>query len=123
VPADSLLRRIFVAKKTATKKHPRSSLPTNQALAFKGIIMQTLELKIPPVVQVFVTASLMWTLTIAVPSFGFTLSASSLVAIVFAVVGVAFALRAYWSFGRRAQPSTREYQINPLALSLAEPIE
>jgi protein-S-isoprenylcysteine O-methyltransferase Ste14 len=62
------------------------------ALDFKGIIMKTLELKIPPVVQVFVTASLMWVLVVAVPSLDFTLSASLLVAIVFAVIGVAFAL-------------------------------
>ncbi|MFQ3186036.1 MAG: protein-S-isoprenylcysteine O-methyltransferase Ste14 [Marinomonas primoryensis] len=72
--------------------------PLFEALDFKGIIMQTLELKIPPVVQVLVTASLMWTLAVAVPSFGFTLSVSSLVAIVFAAIGVAFALRGVLEF-------------------------
>ncbi|MFI0472670.1 methyltransferase family protein [Halomonas sp. HMF6819] len=60
--------------------------------------MQTLELKIPPVILVLFTASLMWTLAVAVPSLGFTLSASPLVALVFAATGIAFALLGVWEF-------------------------
>ncbi|WP_252106580.1 MULTISPECIES: isoprenylcysteine carboxylmethyltransferase family protein [unclassified Halomonas] len=60
--------------------------------------MQTLELKIPPVILVLFTASLMWTLAVAVPSLGFTLSASPLVAQVFAATGIAFALLGVWEF-------------------------
>ena len=54
--------------------------------------MQTLELKIPPVIQVLVIASLMWLLAITAPGLGFTLPASALVALVLAAMGVAFAL-------------------------------
>nr|WP_286086864.1 isoprenylcysteine carboxylmethyltransferase family protein [Halomonas sp. S3-1-1] len=64
----------------------------------QGIIVQTLELKIPPVILVLFTASLMWTLAVAVPSLGFTLSASPLVAQVFAATGIAFALLGVWEF-------------------------
>ena len=85
------------------------------ALDFKGIIMQTLELKIPPVVQVLVTASLMWALAIAVPSLDFTLSASPLVAIVFAVIGVAFALCGVLEFrsaGTTVDPRVPEQSVS-----------
>ncbi|KAA1172886.1 isoprenylcysteine carboxylmethyltransferase family protein [Marinobacter salinexigens] len=54
--------------------------------------MLTLELKIPPVILVLVTALLMWTLAVAVPGLGFTLSSSPLIALVPAAIGVAFAL-------------------------------
>jgi protein-S-isoprenylcysteine O-methyltransferase Ste14 len=67
-------------------------------LCVKGIIVQTLELKVPPVILVLVTASLMWTLAAVVPSLGFTLFSSSLVALVLAVIGVAFALLGVWEF-------------------------
>ena len=53
-----------------------------QALGAQGIIVQTLELKIPPVILVLVTASLMWTLAVAVPSLGFTLLASLLAGVI-----------------------------------------
>ena len=72
--------------------------PFMQALCVKGIIVQTLELKVPPVILVLVTASLMWTLAAVVPSLGFTLFSSSLVALVLAVIGVAFALLGVWEF-------------------------
>jgi len=54
--------------------------------------VQTLELRIPPVIQVFIVGSLMWTLEVALPSLGFTLPASPLLALAFAAVGVTFAL-------------------------------
>jgi protein-S-isoprenylcysteine O-methyltransferase Ste14 len=68
------------------------------ALGTKGIIVQTLELKIPPVVLVLVTAGFMWTLAFAVPGLDFSLPASSLVALVFAATGGAFALLGVWEF-------------------------
>jgi protein-S-isoprenylcysteine O-methyltransferase Ste14 len=61
-------------------------------LGAQGIIVQALELKIPPVILVLVTASFMWTLAVAVPSLSFTLFSSLVPALVFAAVGVAFAL-------------------------------
>ena len=60
--------------------------------------MQTLELKIPPVILVLVTAGFMWTLAFAVPGLDFSLFASSLVALVFAATGGAFALLGVWEF-------------------------
>ena len=60
--------------------------------------MQTLELKIPPVILVLVTAGIMGTLAFALPGLGFTLPASSFVALVFAATGVAFALLGVWEF-------------------------
>lgn len=54
--------------------------------------METLELKIPPVVQVILVAALMWTLAILLSTPALTFSASPLVAVVLALAGVAFAL-------------------------------
>lgn len=54
--------------------------------------MQRLELKIPPVVQVLVVAGLMWALAATAPSLDFTFPWSSLVALVIAATGFAFAL-------------------------------
>lgn len=93
------------------------------ALDTKGIIVQTLELKIPPVIQVHVAASLMWTLAVAFPSPGFTLSGSPLVALVFALIGFIFALLGVMEFDQQAQLSTHECRLNPLALSFAVSIE
>ena len=79
------------------------------ALGTKGIIVQTLELKIPPVVLVLVTAGFMWTLAFAVPGLDFSLPASSLVALVFAATGGAFALLGVWEFrsaGTTVDPRT-----------------
>ncbi|KPQ28313.1 MAG: putative protein-S-isoprenylcysteine methyltransferase [Marinobacter excellens HL-55] len=77
--------------------------------------MQTLELKIPPVVQVLVTAGFMWTLAVTVPSLGFTLSASSLIALVFAAIGVAFALLgvlAFRSAGTTVDPRVPDQSVS-----------
>ena len=77
--------------------------------------MQTLELKIPPIVQVLVTASLMWTLAVSVPSLGFTLSMSPLVALVVAVVGVAFALLGILEFrsaGTTVDPRVPDHSVS-----------
>ncbi len=78
--------------------------------------MQTLELKIPPVVQVLVTASLMWTLAVAVPSLGFTLSVSPLVALVFAAIGFAFALLGVLEF--RSAGTTVDPRVPDQSVSL-----
>jgi len=77
--------------------------------------VQTLELKIPPVVQVLVTAGFMWTLAVTVPSLGFTLSASSLIALVFAAIGVAFALLgvlAFRSAGTTVDPRVPDQSVS-----------
>ena len=78
--------------------------------------MQTLELKIPPVVLVLFTASLMWTLTIAVPNLAFTLPLSSLVALVLAAIGVAFALLGVWEF--RSAGTTVDPRVPDQSVSL-----
>ncbi|PFG10699.1 methyltransferase family protein [Marinobacter sp. LV10MA510-1] len=78
--------------------------------------MQTLELKIPPVVQVLVTASIMWTLAVAVPSLGFTLSGSPLVALVFAAIGFAFALLGVLEF--RSAGTTVDPRVPDQSVSL-----
>ena len=78
--------------------------------------MQALELKIPPVVQVLVAAGLMWTLAVAVPSLGFTLSASPLVALVFAAIGLAFALLGVWEF--RSAGTTVDPRVPDQSVSL-----
>lgn len=58
----------------------------------EGGVVQALELKIPPVVQVLIIAGLMWILAAVVPSLGFTFSASPFVALVLAAAGVVIAL-------------------------------
>ena len=78
--------------------------------------MQTLELKIPPVILVLATASLMWTLAIAVPSLGFTLSASPLVALVSAATGIAFALLGVLEF--RSAGTTVDPRVPDQSVSL-----
>jgi len=87
-----------------------------QALGAQGIIVQTLELKIPPVILVLVTASLMWTLAVAVPSLGFTLLASLLAALVFAAIGVAFALLGVLEF--RSAGTTVDPRVPDQSVSL-----
>jgi len=86
------------------------------ALGAQGIIVQTLELKIPPVILVLVTASLMWTLAVAVPSLGFTLLASLLAALVFAAIGVAFALLGVLEF--RSAGTTVDPRVPDQSVSL-----
>jgi protein-S-isoprenylcysteine O-methyltransferase Ste14 len=86
------------------------------ALGSKGIIVQTLELKIPPVILVLVTASLMWTLAVAVPSLDFTLSSSSLVALVLAAIGIGFALLGVWEF--RSAGTTVDPRVPDQSVSL-----
>jgi len=78
--------------------------------------VQTLELKIPPVILVLVTASLMWTLAVAVPSLGFTLLASLLAALVFAAIGVAFALLGVLEF--RSAGTTVDPRVPDQSVSL-----
>jgi protein-S-isoprenylcysteine O-methyltransferase Ste14 len=85
-------------------------------LGAQGIIVQTLELKIPPVILVLVTASLMWTLAVAVPSLGFTLLASLLAALVFAAIGVAFALLGVLEF--RSAGTTVDPRVPDQSVSL-----
>ncbi|MBS3805620.1 MAG: isoprenylcysteine carboxylmethyltransferase family protein [Oleiphilaceae bacterium] len=78
--------------------------------------MQTLELKIPPVILVLVTASLMWTSAVVVPSLSFTLSASPFVALVFAAIGVAFALLGVLEF--RSAGTTVDPRVPDQSVSL-----
>lgn len=69
--------------------------------------MQRLELKIPPVVQVLVVAGLMWVLAATAPGLDFTSPWSSLVALVIAATGSAFALlgvREFRSAGTTVDP-------------------
>ncbi|RMJ02947.1 hypothetical protein DOQ08_02412 [Marinobacter litoralis] len=60
--------------------------------------MERLELKIPPVVQVFIFAGLMWISAVLLPALSITLSASPLVALILASAGVAFALLGVLAF-------------------------
>lgn len=69
--------------------------------------MEKLELKIPPVVQVVITAVLMWTLDVLLQSLSITFPALSLVALFLASTGVAFALLGvleFWSAGTTVDP-------------------
>jgi protein-S-isoprenylcysteine O-methyltransferase Ste14 len=85
-------------------------------LGAQGITVQTLELKIPPFIQVLVTASLMWALAVAVPSLGFTLSVSPLVALLLAAIGVAFALLGVLEF--RSAGTTVDPRVPDQSVSL-----
>lgn len=57
-----------------------------------GTTMQSLELKIPPVVQVLVIAGLMYALAASVPGLGFTLPGSAYVALALAATGAGVGL-------------------------------
>jgi protein-S-isoprenylcysteine O-methyltransferase Ste14 len=85
-------------------------------LGAKGIIVKTLELKIPPVILVLVTAGLMWALEVAVPSLGFTLSASPFIALALAAMGAAFALLGVLAF--RAAGTTVDPRVPDQSVSL-----
>jgi protein-S-isoprenylcysteine O-methyltransferase Ste14 len=67
--------------------------------------MSVLELKIPPLVVVLVTAALMWLVARAVPELGFLVPARDFVAISFALVGVTTSALGVVSF-RRAGTTT-----------------
>lgn len=54
--------------------------------------MDKLELKVPPVIQMAISAGLMWILAVLLPELSIAFFASSLVALVLASIGVAFAL-------------------------------
>lgn len=62
------------------------------ALGADGNIVQALELKIPPVVLVFITAALMWVLASVVPNPGFAFSAAPVVAVILASAGTVVSL-------------------------------
>lgn len=73
--------------------------------------MNTLELKIPPIVQVFIVAGLMWALAGLLPGLGFALPASLLVALGLATTGVVVALlgvQAFRSAGTTVDPRIPE---------------
>jgi len=78
------------------------------AFGAKGIIVQTLELRIPPVVLVLVMAGLMWALkVVTAPSLGFAFPLSLFVALVVGTAGFAFALlgvREFRSAGTTVDP-------------------
>lgn len=77
--------------------------------------MESLELKIPPVVQVFLIAGLMWSLAAALPILDVVLWVSSPLALVFALVGITFALAGVWEFrsaGTTVDPRTPDQSEN-----------
>ncbi|WP_404366832.1 methyltransferase family protein [Marinobacter sp.] len=78
--------------------------------------METLELKIPPVVQVLIIAGLMWTLAATLPAAGFTFSATPLVAPAVAIAGVVFALLGVLEF--RSAGTTVDPRVPDQSVSL-----
>jgi protein-S-isoprenylcysteine O-methyltransferase Ste14 len=70
--------------------------------------MQILELKVPPVAVVLVTAGLMWLVAWAVPASGFLFPASDIVAMCLAIAGVVTSALGVISF-RRARTT-----VNPM---------
>ena len=60
--------------------------------------MDKLELKVPPVIQVAISAGLMWIVTILLPELHIALSASSLIALILTSIGVGVALFGVWAF-------------------------
>lgn len=73
--------------------------------------MKTLELKIPPVVQVLVTAGLMWALAVVFPMRGLVFPASHLLALAIAAPGAVFVLLgvlAFQSAGTTVDPRAPE---------------
>lgn len=63
-------------------------------------MMEKLELRIPPVVQVVIFAMLMWLLERWFPGATVELPANLWIAVVFAVAGIAIALSGVWAFRR-----------------------
>jgi len=61
-------------------------------LGTKGISVDRLELKVPPVIQMAISAGLMLIFAVLLPALSIAFFASSLVALVLASIGVAFAL-------------------------------
>ena len=78
--------------------------------------MKTLELKIPPVLIVLITAGFMWLLAAAVPGLDVALSASLPVALVLAAMGVAFALLGVLEF--RSAGTTVDPRVPDQSVSL-----
>jgi len=77
------------------------------ALGANGNIVQALELKIPPVVLVFITAVLMWVLASVVPNPGFAFPAAPVVAVMLASAGALVSLSGVLEFrsaGTTADP-------------------
>lgn len=60
--------------------------------------MSNLELKVPPVVLVFIAGALMWTLALAFPGASFLFPAAKVAGIAFGGLGVAVALLGVWAF-------------------------
>lgn len=86
-------------------------LRMSRATGTKGIIVENLELKVPPVVQVAIIAGLMWALAIILPPLNFTFSTLLLVALALASTGVAFVLLgvlAFRSVGTTVDPRVPE---------------
>ena len=61
-------------------------------LGTKGISVDRLELKVPPVIQMAISAGIMLIFAVLLPALSIAFFASSLVALVLASIGVAFAL-------------------------------
>ena len=70
--------------------------------------MHLLELKVPPVVVVFLMATLMWLVSRAVPEFAFEIPARDLLAVSLAIVGVGVSILGIAAF-RRARTT-----VNPM---------
>ena len=62
--------------------------------------MRSLELKVPPPAVALVIGVLMWLLTRAAPSLGFVIPASTLIAIILAVAGLAIAIAGVATFAK-----------------------
>ncbi|GGW54589.1 methyltransferase family protein [Alishewanella tabrizica] len=60
--------------------------------------MDRLELKVPPIIQMVITASLMWILAVLLPTMSIAFFASALVALVLASIGVAVAILGVQAF-------------------------
>lgn len=67
-------------------------------LGTKGIIVDRLELKVPPVIQMAISAGLMWILATLLPALSIEFFASSLIALVLASIGVVFAILGVLAF-------------------------
>lgn len=60
--------------------------------------MESLELKIPPVVVVTISAGVMWFIAATMPGFGVDLPVSDYLALMFAILGFTFALCGVYAF-------------------------
>jgi len=68
------------------------------ALGTKGIIMDRLELKVPPILQMVIAAGLMWILAVLLPNMSIAFFASTLVALVLASIGIAVVILGVQAF-------------------------